>query len=460
MGVRPWRAAAATLRATSASSSPWSCRRSLWPHSAQAAAGVGELRRPRRRRCGPPCPRGGGPGRRPRRSMPASSRATAWSSGKEGKITTRRHPLPGGSARPRAGRGSSRRASARSRFIFQLPATAAGVPRARSSCLLQHGDPGQRLAGEELQRGAAARRDVADAVRRRRPPGARPPPSRRRRSPRSPDRPPAPRPPRGCRRRTAASRRPPADRSRTACGRGRRPPRTPPRLGADVHRLGPGRDAASAGTVSIRCRVAEVVGHHQVAGQQRPRCRGPWRAPGSPARAPTRSGSKSEPPRSCPSAARKVLAMPPPSRSTSSRGRRFSRVSILPSILAPPSRAANGRSGSPSRRPRASTSRASSRPAALALQPLGHPHHRGVGAVGGAEGVVDVDLGQGRELVGEGRIVLLLAGVEAEVLEQRDARRGPSRAPPSPPPRPRSPRRSAPGRPAAPRASPATGRRL
>ena len=40
--------------------------------------------------------------------------------------------------------------------------------------------------------------------------------------------------------------------------------------------------------------------------------------------------------------------------------------------------------------------------------------------MGGAEGVVDVDLGQGRELIGEGGIVLLLPGMEAEVLEQDD----------------------------------------
>ncbi len=41
----------------------------------------------------------------------------------------------------------------------------------------------------------------------------------------------------------------------------------------------------------------------------------------------------------------------------------------------------------------------------------------------GREGVVDVELAEACELIGECRIVLLLAGVEAEVLEQEDAAR-------------------------------------
>jgi hypothetical protein len=42
-------------------------------------------------------------------------------------------------------------------------------------------------------------------------------------------------------------------------------------------------------------------------------------------------------------------------------------------------------------------------------------------AVRGREGVIDVDLAQARELVGKGRVVLLLAGMEAQVLQQRHA---------------------------------------
>ncbi len=52
-------------------------------------------------------------------------------------------------------------------------------------------------------------------------------------------------------------------------------------------------------------------------------------------------------------------------------------------------------------------------------QPLGHPDHRGVGPVGGPEGVVHVDLGQGGEPVGQVGVVLLLARLVAEVLEQQ-----------------------------------------
>jgi hypothetical protein len=46
-----------------------------------------------------------------------------------------------------------------------------------------------------------------------------------------------------------------------------------------------------------------------------------------------------------------------------------------------------------------------------------------MGAVGAAEGVVDIDLGQSRQLVREAGIVPFLPGVEAEVLEESDAAR-------------------------------------
>ena len=87
--------------------------------------------------------------------------------------------------------------------------------------------------------------------------------------------------------------------------------------------------------------------------------------------------------------------MPPPTIRTSSRGRRFSRVSILPSILAPPRIAANGRSGSPSRRESASTSRTMQAPGGAPRQVRHDADDRGVGAVRGAEGVVDVGVGAG-----------------------------------------------------------------
>ena len=51
------------------------------------------------------------------------------------------------------------------------------------------------------------------------------------------------------------------------------------------------------------------------------------------------------------------------------------------------------------------------------------PGRRGVRAVRRAEGVVDVDVGERRELPGERGVVRLLARVEAEVLEEEDAAR-------------------------------------
>ena len=49
-----------------------------------------------------------------------------------------------------------------------------------------------------------------------------------------------------------------------------------------------------------------------------------------------------------------------------------------------------------------------------------HPDGRGVGAVRGPEGVVDVGVGRRREGRRERGVVGLLAGVEAQVLEQHD----------------------------------------
>ena len=59
-------------------------------------------------------------------------------------------------------------------------------------------------------------------------------------------------------------------------------------------------------------------------------------------------------------------------------------------------------------------------PARLPRKERRHAGRRGVGAVGRAERVVDVDVGEGRELEAERRVVALLAGVEAQVLEEDD----------------------------------------
>ena len=53
-------------------------------------------------------------------------------------------------------------------------------------------------------------------------------------------------------------------------------------------------------------------------------------------------------------------------------------------------------------------------------QELGNPHGRGVGAMRRPERVVHVDVGVGRELCSKCGVVLLLLGVESEVLEQNE----------------------------------------
>ena len=57
--------------------------------------------------------------------------------------------------------------------------------------------------------------------------------------------------------------------------------------------------------------------------------------------------------------------------------------------------------------------------ARLALHRLRHAERAGVLAVGGAEGVVHVDVAELGELLGEVRVVLLLFLVEAEVFQQQ-----------------------------------------
>src|SRR6266849_10326159 len=49
---------------------------------------------------------------------------------------------------------------------------------------------------------------------------------------------------------------------------------------------------------------------------------------------------------------------------------------------------------------------------------------RGMGAMRRREGVVDIEIAERGELAGEGRGVLLLLGMEAQILEQRDATLG------------------------------------
>ena len=95
---------------------------------------------------------------------------------------------------------------------------------------------------------------------------------------------------------------------------------------------------------------------------------------------------------------------------------------ILSLTLAPPRMAANGRSGdsSSSREHRQLALHQQSR---VRRQQLGDTHRARVRAVGGPEGVVDVQVGVRRERRRERRVVRLLLGMEAQVLEQHDLAR-------------------------------------
>ncbi len=57
--------------------------------------------------------------------------------------------------------------------------------------------------------------------------------------------------------------------------------------------------------------------------------------------------------------------------------------------------------------------------ASVSREVVGHAYHGSVGAMGRGEGVVDVDLAKRRELSRELGVVLLLLGMEADVLEQQ-----------------------------------------
>ena len=101
--------------------------------------------------------------------------------------------------------------------------------------------------------------------------------------------------------------------------------------------------------------------------------------------------------------------------------RRCSRTLSLSETLAPPMTAANG-----SRRCLEQGRERLDLPlheqAGVGRQELGDADGRGMRPVRRPEGVVDVDVGVGRERLREGGVVGLLLGVEAEVLEQEPAR--------------------------------------
>ena len=111
--------------------------------------------------------------------------------------------------------------------------------------------------------------------------------------------------------------------------------------------------------------------------------------------------------------------MPPPRMSTSTLASRLSRTLSLPDTFAPPTIAANGLAGI-LEQAREHRDLALHQEARVGRQELGDADRARMGAVRGPERVVHVDLGVVRELAGERRVVLLLLGVEAEVLEEEE----------------------------------------
>ena len=131
------------------------------------------------------------------------------------------------------------------------------------------------------------------------------------------------------------------------------------------------------------------------------------------------SFSHSEAPTSVPPAWRKVLAMPPPSTSTSTLATRLPSKSSLVEIFAPPTTAARGRAGASSALVRASNSAWHQTARRCGKQPrdrLG----RCVSTVGGRKGVVHINIAEIRQALGKAGIVLLFLGMEAEVFQQQD----------------------------------------
>ena len=145
---------------------------------------------------------------------------------------------------------------------------------------------------------------------------------------------------------------------------------------------------------------------------------------------PTSAGSARLLPIGEPSASRKVLAMPPPTISRSTFFARLCRTSSLVETLLPATIATSGRFGVGERLRDRVDLGGEQRARAGDRRELGDAVGGRLGAVRGAERVVDVDIAERRHLPRQRRVVLLLALVEAAVLEHDDlARRGRRRHP-------------------------------
>ena len=114
--------------------------------------------------------------------------------------------------------------------------------------------------------------------------------------------------------------------------------------------------------------------------------------------------------------------MAPPITSASTLLARFSSRLILVETFAPPTSAITGRRGLPSPARSAFELGLHGAAGGGGQQPR-DAFGRGMGAMGGGEGVVDVDVAKARHALGELLVVLLLARMEAGVLEHDDRAR-------------------------------------
>ena len=145
------------------------------------------------------------------------------------------------------------------------------------------------------------------------------------------------------------------------------------------------------------------------------------------------SSSHSEAPTSCPCAAKNGKHIAPPISTRSAISRKRSSTPILSVTFAPPTIATSGRPGRPGCRVSVSTSRCSSRPAALGSSSA-IAVGRGVRAVRGAERVVDVDVAERRERLRQLGVVLVSPGKKRTFSSMQQ-----------PSPSPTAPRASRPG---------------
>ena len=120
----------------------------------------------------------------------------------------------------------------------------------------------------------------------------------------------------------------------------------------------------------------------------------------------------------CPWARKKLKHIAPPIRIWSAISRKRSITPTLSETLAPPRTTTSGRCGRLDDRGQLGHL-ALQQQAGVAGQVVGDALGAGVGAVGGAEGVVDVEVGERGERVGQLRVVLGLPRLEAGVLEQQ-----------------------------------------